>query len=155
MPDNFWDTSALAKLYVPERGSRYARELAATDRIAIASITIVELASALRRRTLSGELTADQRDAGYRRILADAVDFEIIELTDEIRGEAVRLLLAEHRIAGRLRGADAMQLASARLWFEALQPINIVRGAFVVADRALRESAGALGLTTDNPEEHE
>ncbi len=155
MPDNVWDTSALAKLYVPERGSRYARQLAAADDIAISSITVVELASALRRRTLAGDLPAADRDAAFRRFLADTADFAVVELTDAIRAEAARLLLDEPLVVGRLRGFDAVQLATARLWFKALRPIRIKPGAFVVADAALRAAAVALGVPVDNPEEHE
>jgi hypothetical protein len=155
VPENVWDTSALAKLYVPERGSQYARQLAATDQIAISSITVVELASALRRRTISGDLTVAQRDAAYRRFLADSRDFSVVEVTDEIRGEAARLLLDDPRVVGRLRGFDAIQLATARLWFEAMRTTNIEPGTFVVADGALRDAALALGVAVDNPEEHE
>jgi len=54
-----------------------------------------------------------------------------------------------------LRGFDAVQLATARLWFEALRPTNIEPGTFVVADGALRDAALSLGIVVDNPEEHE
>lgn len=155
MPDNVWDTSAIVKLYVPERGSQYVRQIAANGGIVIAAITLVEFASALRRRTTPGDLTTDQRDAAYRRFLADAREFSLVEVTDVVRTEAARLLLDEPRIVGRLRGFDAVQLATARVWFEALQPINIEPGAFIVADSALRDAAVALGLPVDNPEEHE
>lgn len=155
MPDNVWDTSAIVKLYVPERGSDYLRQLGTAAGIVIASITIVEFAAALRRRAIAGDLTADQRDLAYQRFLADAREFSLVESTDAVRNEAARLLLDEPRIVGRLRGFDAVQLATARVWFEALRRASIEAGAFVVADGALREAATALGMRVDNPEEHE
>ena len=154
MPDNVWDTSAIVKLYVPERGSDYVRQLAATDEIVIASITVVEFAAALRRRAVAGDLTVDQRDSTYQRFLADASEFSLVEANDAVRKEAARLLLDEPRVAGRLRGFDAVQLATARVWFEALRRASIEAGAFVVADGALRDAAAALGMRVDNPEEH-
>ncbi len=95
MPDNVWDTSAIVKLYVPERGSQYVRQIATNGGIVIAAITLVEFASALRRRTTPGDLTTDQRDAAYRRFLADAREFSLVEVTDVVRTEAARLLLDE------------------------------------------------------------
>jgi uncharacterized protein len=155
VPDNVWDTSAIVKLYVQERGSEHTRQLAESGSVVIASITIVEFASALRRRTIVGDLTTDQRDAAYRRFLSDAREFSLVEVTEAVRTEAARLLLDEPRVVGRLRGFDAVQLATARVWFETLRPTNIEAGVFIVADGSLREGAVALGLPVDNPEEHE
>lgn len=57
--------------------------------------------------------------------------------------------------AARLRSLDALQLASARRWFEEQRAINIEPGVFVVADEPLRLLAGELGFRTEDPEEHE
>jgi len=155
VPLNVWDTSALVKLYVTERGSAHARATAGADDIVISAITIVEVAAALRRRTLTGDIDPTARDAIYRRLLADTGGFTVIEVTPAVRMEAARLLLAEPLIAGRLRGFDAVQLATANLWFQALRPITLDPGAFVVADGALGTAAAALGLPVENPEEYE
>ncbi|HYM16490.1 MAG TPA: type II toxin-antitoxin system VapC family toxin [Dehalococcoidia bacterium] len=153
MAANFWDTSALVKLYVAEAGSEQARGLAVSDDIGVSAITAVEFASALRRRTVIGDLSPDQSGALYRRFLADVAGFDVVELSETVRREAVRLMLGEPRITGRLRGLDAIQLATAVVWFEAPRAPNMQPGAFIVADHALREAAVTLGLVVLNPED--
>jgi hypothetical protein len=58
------------------------------------------------------------------------------------------------RLATRVRALDLIQLASALEWFERARALNIESGAFVVADRPLREAAVALGLDVENPEDY-
>lgn len=129
--------------------------MAQFGQIAISTITSVELASAVRRRVLTRDLSAIQGDDAYARLLTDAPDFDVIELTDEIRSLAVELLLTEERIAGRLRGFDAIQLATAHRWFERAAANNIEPGVFVVADSALRDAARAIGVPVEDPEDYE
>ena len=155
MASSPWDTSALGKLYLPERGSDRALALARDSIIVLSSITPVEFASALRRRVLMGELTVEQRDLAYQRFFADSRGFQFADPNDAIRGLAVKLLHSEPRIVGRLRALDAIQLATAIWWFERATASNIEAGAFIVADRSLREAAVALGLAVENPEDYE
>lgn len=154
MPDNVWDTSALVKLYVPERGSDHARHLADVGGIAIATITTVEFASALRRRTRTGELSDKQQASAYARFVADLTSFILLDADETVRVEAVRLLLDPVAVPGQLKGADSIQLASANLWFQRLNANNIDPGSFVVTDKRLLRAAVALELPVLNPEDY-
>lgn len=152
MPQNFWDTSALAKLYLPERGSAWATQ-AADAGIAISKLSLAELAHVFSRKHKDGHLTWSQRDDLFQRFLDDATHFEFIEIADAILHEAAALLFRE--FSTRVRSQDAIQLASAHRWLEAAAANSIDIGVFVVADGPLRTMAEELGLSVDNPEEHE
>jgi predicted nucleic acid-binding protein len=150
---NFWDTSALAKLYLPERGSNWVIELSAHD-VVISKLAIPEMASVFGRRMIEGSLNLDERDGLYRSFLLDVAGFEVFGISDALLTRASGLLLEGVGGTG-LRALDAIQLASAQQWFERTQVNTMMSGAFVVADRRLRDAASAVGVPVDNPEEHE
>ena len=150
MTFDFWDTSALAKLLLPERGSEWAAER--SEQIVISRLTLVEIASALGRRCRDGEFDALRRDELHRAFLASLHDFEVIDLTDVILAAASQLLLAA---PSALRSLDAIQLAGARQAFAQAEAAGIDRGFFIVADQRLLDAAIALGIATLNPEDYE
>jgi len=152
LPD-FWDTSGLAKLYIPERGSAWASERARGG-LAASEFCVVEIASVLQRRFTEGQSSADERDERYARFLSDTRAFDLITVREQIVTHAARLLL-QGAFAGRTRALDAVQLASALEWFERTAASNMEAGAFIVADRSLREAAVALGLAVEDPEDYE
>ncbi len=90
----------------------------------------------------------------YSRYLADRVEWIAIEIDGRIVERASELVLTG-RFGTRVRAADAIQLASAERWFERARDRNIDIGAFIVADRHLRDAALALGLPVENPEDYE
>jgi len=142
----FLDTSALAKRYVTETGSGWIRSI--TDplnyhEIYVAKIVAPEAVSALIRQT--------PPLANLTTVVADFhFDFnnqyQQLALTDIVIETAMRLVEAY-----RLRGYDAVQLATA-------VELNTVRTAaglpplvFVSADQSLNFTAASESLAVDDP----
>jgi hypothetical protein len=134
----YLDTSALAKLYVPEPGSD-ALEAALVGRrdLVVSELAVTELASALARRVRVAELAARDARRVYQRILRDlsAGELRRVELTAATHREAERLLLGLGRRVP-LRAADALHLAQA-----ALAAARVL----VTFDRRLSVAATELG----------
>ena len=153
MPCYFVDTSALVKRYLPETGSEWILDLFERDgaTFGISSITVVELASTLGRKRREGAIDDVQRDTQFRQFLLDSADIEIVPVDEELIIQTSQVLLSGLS-AARLRSLDALQLASARRWFEKQRAVNIEPGVFVVADEPLRLLAGELGFRTEDPE---
>ena len=113
----YLDTSALAKLYVPESASGELDDALEGRRdVIVSDLAITELTSAVARRVRQNELSATHARRIYQRALRDVVDgeFRRVELTASVHREAERLLMG----AGRrvpLRAADALHLALASL----------------------------------------
>jgi predicted DNA-binding antitoxin AbrB/MazE fold protein/predicted nucleic acid-binding protein len=146
----FFDTSAIVKYFHTEPGTaEVSRIFAEPDRkIAISSIGLVEIQSAIAIKVRSG--TLDQRNAGIQRarLMLDvaASEIEVYRLSDQ-HLEAAELLIGRHSFTRRLRTLDALQLAVA---------LDLSRqnslDHFVVADQALAEIASLEGLAVINPE---
>ena len=103
----YWDASALVALCVAEASTPAAR-LLAREGIVTWSVSAVEIASAIERRTREGSLTDPER-AAARAALADlAAAWTEISALGPVRDRALRLV-ATHAI----RAADAMQLGAA------------------------------------------
>lgn len=153
MPEFFFDTSALAKRYISERGSAWVTKacaLASGNFIYIAEITAVEIASAITRRTRSGSLSFALAQAALARFEADlANEYFVLQVTSASLTEA-RSFAQTYG----LRGYDAVQLAIAanlnRLQLAAaLPPVT-----FVSADDELLVAAKGEGLPIENPNYH-
>jgi hypothetical protein len=145
----FMDTSAVVKRYVAEAGSKWIAALTSdiSNRIFIASITEVEVTSAVQRRTLSGSLTRDAASAALAHFDADmAGGYSRIMLNPAVIQRAKSLA----RTHG-LRGYDAVQLATA-LQVAARSGKQTVT--FIAADNALNVIAQAEGLSIENPNEY-
>ena len=126
-----------------------SRIFAASDRkIAISSIGLVEIQSAIAIKVRSG--TLDQKNAGIQRarLMLDvaAGEIEVYRLFDQ-HLEAAELLIGRHSFTRRLRTLDALQLAVAL----DLARQNLLDH-FVAADQALAEIASLEGLAVINPE---
>lgn len=149
----FMDSSAIIKRYVSEVGSQWVRSLflaMPANRVAVASITSVEVVAAMTRRSRGGTTLSADAAAACALFLADyASDLGIVEVTDVLLNQAVQLAQSHG-----LRGYDAVQLAAGielnRLHLEAgLTPII-----FISADKELNAAALAEGLTVDDPNLH-
>jgi predicted nucleic acid-binding protein len=151
---DFGDTSALAKLYLGERGSEWSVERAGSNAVAISELAHVEVASFLARRYAEGEFDVSVQHQVYGRYLEDTRRFEVVRLSASLTAAAASLMLSGV-LGFRVRSLDAIQLASALWWFEQTRALNIESGAFIVADGPLRDAAVVVGLVVDNPEEHE
>ncbi len=146
--DYYFDSSALVKLYVPETGSQWVKQLV-TERlplgelrhtILMSRIAIVETAAAIARRRRTGELTIEQQALLYRRLLEDAQHrFQLLE----VDGRSLDLAadLTQHH---PLRGYDAVHLAAALRLRRVLVTAGLPAPIFVCADANLC----AVALTT-------
>jgi predicted nucleic acid-binding protein len=110
----YLDSSALAKLYVPEAESdRLDGFLRGRRGLMMSELAITEVLSAVARRKREGVLNADQaleiRDAVLTD--ADSGSFDRLDLSPAVHREAERLLLATDSLS--LRTLDALHVALA------------------------------------------
>ena len=108
----FWDTSALVPLLFEQEATEEIRRVFSADPdMAAWWGTGVECASAAARLRREGRLTVDEE--GQVLALVDALRQAWLEIlpSEEVRGQAVRLLRVH-----ALKAADALQLAAARVW---------------------------------------
>jgi predicted nucleic acid-binding protein len=146
----FFDTSALVKRHVTEAGSGWVRAQTAAKAghtLYIASITAVEMTSAITRRQRGGSLTSAQGAAIYghfRRHLAQR--YVVLEITPALMASAV-LLARSHG----LRAYDAVQLAAALDIQRDHRDTGLALVTLVSADRDLNAAATAEGLTVEDP----
>jgi len=150
----FLDASAVVKRYVCEVGSGWVRALAdPTDgrRIILAEITLAEVAAALAaRKRAPGGISRRQRDALLTAFLADCLrHFHLRAVSRAVIDSAVHL--TQHH---RLRGYDAIQLATALAVNDVLLAAQLPGLTFVAADDDLIEAAHTEGLAVENPNNH-
>ncbi|MGA2769584.1 MAG: type II toxin-antitoxin system VapC family toxin [Bryobacteraceae bacterium] len=116
---DYWDTSALFKLYIPEDDSGYFLDfvVSSDQPIMCSTIGVAEMLCALCRRESAGDLKTGGALATYRRFLGDCRDGRIVRVPC---GEQV--ITAAEEIIGlafrrprpvMLRSLDAIHVASA------------------------------------------
>jgi hypothetical protein len=108
------DSSALAKLYVPEAESESLDAFLRGRRgLMISELAITEVLSAVARRKREGELRANQANRIRDALLADADSgsFALLDLNPAVHREAERLLLTTDAVP--LRTLDALHIALA------------------------------------------
>jgi predicted nucleic acid-binding protein len=112
----YLDASALVKRYVAERGSRETRELSGkADVVATSLITRAEVAAALAKAVRLGIIEPDSGRKAQRAFASQWPDIAKVPVSEALisRAEALAWDFA-------LRGYDAVQLASALTWQEAV-----------------------------------
>jgi predicted nucleic acid-binding protein len=109
--------------------------------VMVSRLSVVEVASAIHRRTRGGLLPLRARDAALGALLGDAETWNFIELTDRVADRAV-LLMGRHGITS----GDAIQLASA---LAARDDVGGEFGRFVAYDARLLAAARTEGLSTE------
>lgn len=134
----YFDTSALVKRYVRERGSAQVRSLLRRYDFLSSAITPVELLSALGRKKRAGDVSEEELSTLLSRIQSERVRWELVEVTSSI------LSRAEEVIQGALplRALDALHVASS-MAFQAATSVEIP---FVTGDGRQRDAANQLGL---------
>lgn len=132
-----WDSSALVKLYADEDGAVAAR--AWTEPIVISALSLTEVLAAVWGKAARGELADEHAATLDRAFIADVRGgrFSVLPVAD---GIVARSLACVRR--HRLRGADAVQLASALMARDADPSVDKM----AVFDRHLRAAASAEGL---------
>lgn len=138
--DVYWDTSALAKIYLREGASQHALRLYAERGVVSSALLPLELCSAATRHFAEARLQPREWQRLLRRMEQQREEWSLVTVNAEVlaRGEQ---LISTHRV----RSLDAIHLASALL-LAARQTAPLV---FVTADRRQAEAATALGLTLE------
>lgn len=129
----FFDSSALAKRYVEEKGSdRVDAILSAAAALGVSVICFPEVISALCRRRRERRLSKDEYVDAKRTLFFDLEDASVIGMTDPVIARSVELLER-----WPLRSSDALHVACATEWAAQL---------FVSADGRQCRAARAYGL---------
>jgi predicted nucleic acid-binding protein len=149
----FFDSSALVKRYVSERGTPWVASIIDApggNHIHAARITGVEVTSAITRRTRSGSLSmADATTALSLFRYEFSNNFTITEISPFLVTRAMQL--AE---TYALRGYDAVQLAAALNVQSYLSSLKQSGLTIVSADVELNAAAAAEGLIIEDPNAH-
>ena len=149
----FLDTSAVVKRYVSEKGSVWINSLCdplSGNSLHIASITAVEVVSALARRHRKGDIDQAGFDTLVVRFQLDfRTQYKVVEIGPALVDEAMRLAKAH-----TLRGYDAVQLAALASVQTALSQQQLPLPILVAADRDLLTAAVAEGFGTEDPNTH-
>ena len=153
MSSYYLDTSALVKRYFPETGSTWVTACTdpeAGNTLVISAITRVEAAAAFAIKHRSGNATLAERDAALRLlVLHTTTEYQAVSVEATLLDLALELTQRH-----RLRGYDAVQLATALLIHAQYLAANLPILTFVSADADLLVAAHAEGLATENPNTH-
>ena len=132
----FFDSSALAKRYIEEKGSdRLQAIISSASALGVSVICIPELISALCRRRRERRLSSQQYRDAKAAVFSDIEDASVIGISEEVIARSVELL--EHF---PLASADALHIACATEWSAEL---------FVSADERQARAARAHGLQVE------
>ena len=132
----FFDSSALAKRYIEEKGSHQVQViLSSASSLAVSVICVPEIVSALCRRRRERKLSIEEYRNARASVISDIDDATVIGLTEEVIGQAVALLEQFP-----LRSADALHVACASAWSTDL---------FASADARQCTAARAHGLRVE------
>ncbi|MEO8073684.1 MAG: type II toxin-antitoxin system VapC family toxin [Acidobacteriota bacterium] len=141
------------KRYIVETGTAWVinqvRPSAAND-IFVASITGIEITSAITRRVKGKSISQSLADRAIKRFKRNFdKKFIVIDLTPKIIEEGI--LLAQKY---GLRGYDTTQLAVGLNARNRLAKSGVRNFIFISADKDLNIAAQAEGLTVENPNNH-
>ena len=132
----FLDSSALAKYYIREPGSRAVRAwLERADELLLSVLALPEVMSVFNRLQREGKIAHAQYAELKRKAIADVQDATVVPLTPEVLGTAIDCLER-----APLRALDALHVASA---------IEANADRFVSADRRQCRAAQAVGLRVE------
>lgn len=142
----FLDTSALAKLFVPETGTAELNAMLsqADMEIWVSELARLEFHSMAWRRCREGALDTSQVSSLLAELDLQLDTWQVIDLTPAVLSTA-RELLAAHAAQHALRTLDAIQMASFMVTLED-GPAT-----FACADQRLCAVASARGHLTFNP----
>ena len=131
----FLDSSAFAKRFVEEPGSRQVEALCAqADELGLCILCVPEIISALNRRLREKCLTPQDYSRAKQRLAQDVRDATVVNLTPEVIQTGISLLEAHP-----LRFLDALHIACAMAWEADL---------FASADHRQIAAAKKAGLNT-------
>jgi len=148
------DSSAVVKRYAPEIGSAWMKNILtpATDKsVFMAMFAIAEIAAALnaKHRAPQGILTTERDEALVAFGLHCNREYLLIQV-DRIMVDWAANLTGQYR----LRGYDAIHLATGLTIHKKLISAGLSPVLFIAADKDLLAAANTEGLATDNPNNH-
>lgn len=146
MPRYFVDSSALAKRYLDEPGTRSVIQIVEQrGPVSVSAITEVEIVSAGVRRNKAGELGGELLHAMVTLLARDFRErFEVLPPSNRILTTAVELVQTH-----ALRAADAIQLATALQCASELS--DRAEWVLVSSDGELNDAARREGLAILDP----
>ncbi|MGE0083889.1 MAG: type II toxin-antitoxin system VapC family toxin [Desulfococcaceae bacterium] len=146
----FFDSSALVKRYVKEKGSLWIREITASytgNIVVISRITWVEVLSAFARLQRESKIDSTDIAAAVQMFRYDLdTYFKVVET-----GRTVIEKAGEYVQKHPLRAYDSVQLASAMALYPFFLHIDPEIFTFVSADDRLTNAAAKEGLPIENP----
>lgn len=139
---SFWDTSALAKLYVPEPDSLAFDAIAISGGdLVITTVTVYEARTVFRRRELDGVIPAGGAATCYQKLIGDIRSGRIRMVNDspalEVEFGRVLEQCFSAAPATFVRTCDALHLSAAKV---------AGQKEFVSADIRQRQAAALLGF---------
>jgi uncharacterized protein len=134
----YFDSSAVVKLYVQERGRAALLRLLRQHEVVASAILPVEIRGALRRRAAENVIESRRLPAALHQLDSDCAQWNLLAVSTEIL-ERAEQIVASHAV----RTLDAIHIASAQEFAGRLQ----TRMPFISADHRQREAAAAAGLT--------
>jgi predicted nucleic acid-binding protein len=91
----FFDSSALAKRYIEEKGSDQVQAiLSSASALAVSVICVPEIVSALCRRRRERKLSTEEYRSARASVISDIDDATVVGITEEVIAQAVGLLSA-------------------------------------------------------------
>lgn len=136
----YWDTSALAKVYVRESGSARAIALHQSHAVISSALLPLELSSLIERQRRDRLIEAGEARRVSALFHTHRRDWTLIAVSADVLERGERLVALSP-----LRTLDAIHLASALL-VASQQPVPLP---FVTADRRQADTAGKLGLALE------
>jgi len=134
----YFDTSALIKRYVSEKGSARVVSLLRRHYLLSSAITPVEVMSVLCRRKRNGELSDEDFAVTLSRVQGERTRWELVELGQTVLSRAEEIVQG----IGPMRSLDAIHVAS----LVTFQAASGTRIPFVTGDDRQREAAAYIGL---------
>ncbi|MBU0599902.1 type II toxin-antitoxin system VapC family toxin [bacterium] len=146
----YFDSSAIIKRYVKEKGSQWVKSIVESESaqmIILSQVTPVEVGAAFSRKVREGVITPFERDRVLGVFLKDCqIEYKICAINDKIIKRAINLTCNY-----LLRGYDAIQLAVASFFNNSLINQQLYPLIFVSADESLVEIAKKETLVVENP----
>jgi predicted nucleic acid-binding protein len=139
----YFDSSALVKRYIEEKGSDKVNALLEEGSMAATSrLTYAEILAAITRRHKAGDIETPAFEKIKKAFKADWKSFTVVEMRREVF-EFVDTVIDRHA----LKGADSLHLSTA-LWLKQTMNEDVV---FVASDVELLKAAKAEKLRVLNP----
>ena len=135
----YFDTSTWLKVYIQEKGSEEARDLARQYPGLSSAVLLIECFSALSRKWISREIDGKKLNRLVKAMETDVHSLELIQVNDSVLDKAQEIVLQS-----LARPLDAIHIASA-LIFQEMARVKVL---FVTSDHRQSDVAVHVGLNS-------